>query len=104
MSVKREPETPTSNPLLGGYYFSVLPPYQQRVSMTFKKQGLYYLQVYGWPGTLRLNKDFGAYLYVDFDTPETNIKFLKPYFSVERTNEILESKKNGFGFYAFWVK
>jgi hypothetical protein len=85
-------------------YFPTTPPYQYTISMTFKMKGLYYVAVNNWPGEIRLNKSFGAKLRVDFDTPDANIKFLEPYLGWEQADGMRNSKKQGFGVYAFWVK
>ena len=68
------------------------------------EKGLYYLEVASQPGILKINNNYEARLFVNFDVADKHLALVSPYFGGQAWLDAANNNDAlGFGVYAFRV-
>ena len=79
-------------------------PYTSKFHLIPKEGGLFYLEVVGQPGRLKVNGNYEARLIVNFDVINKHHEMMSRYLGNDWLNGIRQLDTEGFGFYVFAVK
>ena len=79
-------------------------PFISKFHLIPKEGGLFYLEVVGQPGRLKVNGNYEARLIVNFDVINKHHEMMSRYLGNDWLNGIRQLDAEGFGFYVFAVK
>ena len=90
---------------LFGYYLSTTnKPYELLINFKPQEKGIYYLEVVTQAGDLKINNNYSARFFVDFNIINRHLELVYPFYGQTGVDGFNQNISRGFGVYAFRVK
>ncbi len=89
----------------GNYLFDVITkPYRCIINFKPQEVGIYEFEIATQPGDIRINNNYQARLYIGFNTVNSHLHLVSPYFGGQAfIDGVNQGITEGFGYYVFRV-
>jgi hypothetical protein len=82
-------------------------PYEVKINFKPQTKGLYYLEIIGQPGQFKINNNYNARLFINFNVPNKHyniLSIISPFAGGQSFYDAaIQSDNEGFGVYFFRV-